>query len=423
MALDPLETLQHLIRTPSVNPMGRPLSDPTHGESRVTELLQKLCEQHDWPWLRQRVHAGRENLVALVRGEPALKDGGELMLWDVHQDTVPVDGMTVAPFGGEVRDGRVYGRGACDVKGAMAAMLAALSRVSEPSAETSPGPSLQGRGKSERPTIVIAFTANEECGFTGARVLCDLWKPGRQPSVEITGGTISPAELFPRRPDAAIVAEPTQFQVVVAHQGVVRWRCHTIGRAAHTSRPDEGINAIYGMAQVVRAVEQYHANLTKSGREHPLCGRPSVCVSTIHGGVGVNTVPERATIEIDRRLGPEDRPAEAYQELIEFISANVDVGRCQVEYDPPFMDSSGLSDKHNRRLAERVATLVGAAGRKSDLVGVPFGTDAAALSAAGVPTIVFGPGSIAQAHTADEFIDIGELQFGAEIFYRMICGN
>ena len=126
MALDPVETLQQLIQTPSVNPMGRPLTEPTHGEGRMTDLLQAHCEQLGWPWLRQRVHADRENLVAMVPGNPLPEEGGELLLWDVHQDTVPVDGMTVDPFGGEVRDGRVYGRGACDVKGSMAAMLAGV---------------------------------------------------------------------------------------------------------------------------------------------------------------------------------------------------------------------------------------------------------------------------------------------------------
>jgi acetylornithine deacetylase len=408
MTLDPVETLQQLIRTPSVNPMGRPLTEPTHGESRVTDLLQSICEQQGWAWLRQRVHTARENIVAVVAGDPAVESGGELLLWDVHQDTVPIEGMTVAPFGGDVRDGRVYGRGSCDVKGSMAAMIAALSRMD---------------GSTRRPTIVIAFTANEECGFTGARALCDLWNPERRELADITGATITPAQLFPRRPDAAIVAEPTQFNVVVAHHGVVRWRCHTLGRAAHTSRPDQGVNAIYAMAGVVRAIEHYHVKLRETARVHPLCGRPSVCVSTIHGGVGVNTVPERATIEIDRRLGPNDQPAEAYQQLIDHITATAELGGCRIEHDAPFMDSGGLSDQHNRPLAEKVAKLVRAAGRKSELVGVPFGTDAAAISAAGVPTIVFGPGSIAQAHTADEFIEIDQLEFGAELFHRIAIGE
>lgn len=288
MPLDPVETLQKLIQTPSVNPMGRDVSGPIYGESRMTALLGQICEGQGWPYSHQRVDEGRFNLLTFVEGSPAPLDGGELILWDVHQDTVPVDGMTVEPFGGEVRDGRVYGRGACDVKGSMAAMLAALSR-------------LKGNTAARKPTIVLACTVNEECGFTGARALCGLWEA--KPQAAGDGAGLS--RVLSRRPDVAIVAEPTQFDVVVAHQGAVRWRCHTIGRAAHTSRPDQGVNAIYAMAQVIQAIEHYHAHVGKTAPEHPLCGRPSVCVSTIHGGVGINTVPERATIEIDRRLGPE----------------------------------------------------------------------------------------------------------------------
>ncbi len=418
MSLEPVETLQRLIQTPSVNPMGGPLSSPDFGESRLTDLLQSLCEQHGWPWLRQRVHPGRENLVACVYGSPQPSEGGELLLWDVHQDTVPVGGMSIDPFGGEVRDGCVYGRGASDVKGSMAAMVAALSCAGEHSSS----PSERGSGSQIRPTIVIAFTVNEECGFTGACALCDLWSPERQASAEIAGGTISPTQLFPHPPDAAIVAEPTQLNVVVAHQGVVRWRCHTVGRAAHTSRPDLGVNAIYAMAQVVQAIERYHANLSKTAFEHPLCGRPSVCVSTIHGGVGVNTVPDRVTIEIDRRLGPEERPDAAYEDVIHYVQSTANTGACRVEHDSPFMKGTGLSDRYNRPVAEKMAMLAHSMGRASEIVGVPFGTDAAAISTADVPTIVFGPGLIAQAHTADEFIAIKELELGAEIFYRIACG-
>jgi acetylornithine deacetylase len=253
--------------------------------------------------------------------------------------------------------------------------------------------------------------------------LCDLWDSERRAGVKITGGTTTPERLFPRPPDAAIVAEPTEFHVVVAHHGVVRWRCHTHGRAAHTSRPDQGINAIYAMAEVIRSIEGYHKWLRETAPEHPLCGRPSACVSTIHGGVGVNTVPERATIEIDRRCSPQYLPADGYRQLVEHIAANADVGDCRIEHDPPFMDSNGLSDKNNRELAERVATLARAMGREGKLVGVPYGTDAAAISAVGVPTIVFGPGAIAQAHTADEFIEIKELELGADVFYRIACGE
>jgi acetylornithine deacetylase len=316
--------------------------------------------------------------------------------------------MTVDPFGGELRDGRVYGRGACDVKGSMAAMLAAISRAASKATQ-----------RRNSPTIAIAFTVNEECGFTGVQACCDLLPRSSKQDAEIVGGTISPAEMFPRLPDAAIVAEPTEFNVVVAHQGVVRWRCHTIGRAAHTSRPDAGINAIYGMAKIVQTIERYHAALREAGPSHPLCGRPSACVSTIRGGVAVNTVPERATIEIDRRLGPDEQAETAYGDLVRLVAETVVAGGCRVEHDPPFMQSRGLSDRQNHGLGKSLASLVRKHGCTSELVGVPYATDAAAIATTGIPTIVFGPGSIAQAHTADEFIEVEALQLATVIFHQI----
>jgi len=403
--LDPVETLQRLIQTPSVNPMGRDVSEAPFGEMRLTLLLADICRRQGWPYWRQSVHPGRDNLVALIGGCPPAGDGGKLLLWDAHQDTVSGDGMTVDPFAGTLRDGRVYGRGACDVKGSMAAMIAALSRLPECASQ-------------QRPTIVLACTANEECGFTGAKALTRAWDTS---SAAMRGEDRESDRFFPRPPDAAVVAEPTQFNVVIAHQGQVRWRCHTRGRAAHTSRPDAGVNAIYAMAQVVQAIERYHTSELASAAEHPLCGRPSVCVSIIRGGVGINTVPDRATIEIDRRIGPNDSPTAAYDELVRYIAEHADLGRCQIEHDPPFMQSLGLSDEHNSALAERLAKVVRNHGQPCELIGVPYGTDAAAHSAAGVPTIVFGPGSIDQAHTADEFIAVDELEFATEIFYRIAC--
>jgi acetylornithine deacetylase len=290
----------------------------------------------------------------------------------------------------------------------MAAMIAALSRLEVNKPSTS------------RPTIVLAFPVNEECGFTGAQALCDLWRPDRQADAHVTSGTISAAELFPRPPDLAIVAEPTDLHVVVAHQGMVRWRCHATGRAAHSSRPDEGVNAIYAMSRVAEAVEEFQKQLA-AGPEHPLCGRPAVCVTTIEGGVGINTVPDRATIGIDRRIGPGENPGAAFADLVRYIAQHASLGIARLDHDPPFMKSSGLGEAHNGPLAERLVRLVCESGRKSELVGAPFGTDAAAIGASGVPTVVFGPGSVRQAHTADEFIAVDELELGAEIFHRIAC--
>ncbi len=269
---------------------------------------------------------------------------------------------------------------------------------------------------------MIAFPVNEECGFTGASALCDLWHADRQSAARVTSGTISAAEMFPRPPDLAIVAEPTDLNVVVAHQGMVRWRCHVTGRAAHSSRPAEGVNAIYAMGRVAAAIEAYQQRLA-DGPAHPLCGRPAVCVTTIEGGVGINTVPDRATISIDRRIGPGEQPEAAYADVVRYVAEHAELGSARVEHDPPFMTSSGLAGADNGPLAEQIARLVRDTGRESRIVGAPYGTDAAAFAVVGVPAVVFGPGCVAQAHTADEFIEVSELELGTELYYRLASGG
>ncbi|OHB82106.1 MAG: hypothetical protein A2W31_02630 [Planctomycetes bacterium RBG_16_64_10] len=393
--LDPVETLRALIAIPSVNPMGRQIEGPQLYESRLTDYLQARFEQTGLAWQRQPVAPGRDNILARLDGAPATHAGGELLLWEVHQDTVPVDGMTIDPFRPELRDGRIYGRGACDVKGGMAAMLCALDRL----ARARPVP---------RPTIVLACTVNEEFGFSGASALGDLWSPAAN-------------SILPRRPDAAIVAEPTGLDVVVAHMGCVRWRCHALGHAAHSCQPERGTNAIYRMGHVVCALEAYQRCVIPSLPAHPRCGSPSVSVGTIIGGTSVNTVPDRATIEIDRRLTPDEDPDQAYQALQAYL-ANRAVGEGQLQHDPP-LTARGLSDRHNGALASRLLAVARRQYPPCRPVGVRFGTDAAVLADAGLPTVVFGPGSIDEAHTADEWLDLDQLHTATNIYYELACGN
>jgi acetylornithine deacetylase/succinyl-diaminopimelate desuccinylase-like protein len=388
--LDVVKTVCELVAIPSVNPMGSGRAGPEFFEYRVTDYLQGLFERLGWPWLRQTVEPKRENIVARIDGERPPERGGPLILFEAHQDTVPVDGMTIEPWRRQVRDGRVYGRGACDIKGAMGAMLAALSRLAD---ERPAG----------RPTIVMACTVNEEHGYTGALALEKLWQ--------------EPGGLIARRPDAAIVAEPTQLDVVVAHKGTVRWRCHTTGRAAHSSRPDLGDNAIFKMSRVLPALERYQREVAPQIGEHPLCGRPSLSVGTIHGGLSVNTVPDRCTIEIDRRLLPGEDPLHAYDAVVRYLAGDPAIS-FPLEHEPPFMRARGLSDGNNRPLAQKfLAAIESCIGRRKQ-IGVPYGTDAATYQACGIPSVVFGPGSIDQAHTADEWVAVEQLEAAAEAYFQ-----
>lgn len=390
MPLDLVQTLAELIAIPSVNPMGRAETESPYLESRVTDYLERHFTQLRLPYLRQAVHPGRENILARMEGRGAAAD--RLVLLDVHQDTVPVEGMTIPPFTPHIERGRMYGRGSCDVKGGMTAMIGALVELME-----SPAESL--------PTIVLACTVNEESGFTGAKEVSRLWQ-------DLAGG----APFVGRRPDLAIVAEPTDLHVVVAHKGSVRWRCHTLGRAAHSSAPHQGQNAIFAMAHVLAVLEGLQAEIGRLG-EHPLCGRPTLSVGAIAGGISVNTVPDHAVIEIDRRLMPSESPDEAYHSLVEQINAGAGLGE-RVRHDPPMMRSRGLTDGANLPLAESLAQSARAVAGRSELVGVPYGTNAAIYAAADVPTVVFGPGSIAQAHTEDEWIELDQIGLASTIYAR-----
>jgi acetylornithine deacetylase len=388
--MDLTATLSELISIPSVNPMGRPVEGPEYFEYRVTDYLQSLFTRLGLPWQRQPIEPKRENILVRVEGDPPPASGGRLLLFEAHQDTVPVDGMTIDPFLPAVREGRIYGRGACDIKGGMTAMLGAVARLAK---EKPAG----------RPTVVMACTVNEEHGYTGASSLPKLWKSGAD-------------SIVPRRPDAAVVAEPTNLNVVVAHKGAVRWRCRTTGRACHSSQPHLGDNAFYKMARVLLALEAYQKEFIPTLNKHPLCGPASLSVGTIAGGISVNTVPDECVIEIDRRILPGEDSRTAYRQVTDWVRSYRGID-FEVLHDEPFMAGSALPDDKNAALADELAAAAGGVA-KCGKIGVPFGTDAATISLAGVPSVVFGPGSIDQAHTCDEWLDLGELEQASEVLYR-----
>jgi acetylornithine deacetylase len=404
MPLDLVQTLSDLIALPSVNPMGRPLSGPEFFEYRVTDYLEQLFRRLELPYVRQIVEPKRDNIVARVDGDVPPSEGGQVLLFEAHQDTVPVDGMTIEPWTPVVRDGRIYGRGSCDIKGGMCAMLGAVARLAEERGKSSRGGS--------RPTVIMACTVNEEHGYTGALALPKLWeKPG-------TGA----GSIVARKPDMAVVAEPTMLNVVVAHKGAVRWRCVARGRACHSSQPQLGDNALYKMGRLLQAFEAYQREVVPTLPTHRLCGPASLSVGTIRGGLSVNTVPDECTIEIDRRVLPGEDSKAVYRGVIEFVARQPGVDFEPV-HEPPFMDSRPLPDDKNGPVAERLLAAARQVTGRGESIGVPFGTDASTISLAGVPSVVFGPGSIDQAHTADEWLDVEQLRLASEVLYRFARGT
>ena len=378
--------------------MGREVAGPEYLEARVTDYLVQRFTAAGLPWARQPVAPGRDNVVA--RLEATLPDA-PVVLWDAHQDTVPADGMTIDPFAPLVRDGRLYGRGACDVKGGMAAMLAALAR-------------LQASAAPRTKTVVFAATVNEEFGFSGAKALARLWTT---PLAETPPTDAAARDLVGGRPAAAIVAEPTDLDLVTQHKGAVRWRIRIHGRACHSAFPEQGENAIYHSGRAILAIEELARELLRRRPDQP-CGSPTLSLGTIRGGAGVNLVPDLVVLEIDRRIVPGEAPREARDEVIRRIAAATPGAR--IEHDEPFVESGGLPEAESEIVAELVATAA-ALGVEASRTAARYGTNASIFAAAGVPSVVFGPGSIAQAHTADEWIDLDEVDTAATILAALIA--
>ena len=381
-----VDLLSDLIAIPSVNPMGRDLDGPEFFETRIVKRLMEFFAGLQVPHEEIVVVPGRSsNVLARVDSPGAT----QTILMDAHIDTVPVDGMTIDPYGGEVRDGRVWGRGACDDKGPLAAMLWAFKRLARERPEG-------------MPNVIMSCTCDEEATTLGINDLVKSWSDGR-------------SKIVTARPDGAIIAEPTELDVVVAHRGAVRFKIRTAGRACHSSDPTLGLNAIYRMARVVTALEDYAPILSASREPHPLVGPPTLSVGMIYGGASVNVVPDDCAIEIDRRLTPGDDAAEAVTDIRKFLEERLDF---EFEFEPPWLSSPTLGDDDNGHLVESMLSHIEAVAGPHQKLGVPYGTHASRTCTAGVPSIVFGPGSIDQAHTKDEWIDIDQLEKAAEIYFR-----
>ncbi|NLS95204.1 MAG: M20 family metallopeptidase [Planctomycetaceae bacterium] len=385
--------LKELVAIPSQNPMGR--SDPGDGfgEAALTDHLETTFERLGCAHYRQPVHPDRANIFARLDGDRRGDRHGPVVLFEAHQDTVPVDGMTIDPWDPREEDGRIYGRGSCDVKGGMAAMLAVLER-------------LRDRRPPHCPTVVMACSINEEHGFSGVEAMRPLL-------------ACHETDFVPAVPTLAVVAEPTGLQVVVAHKGAVRWCLHTRGHAAHSSMPEKGSNAIYRMAQVVDALNVYQRESLPTLGSHPLCGPATLSVGVIRGGLSVNTVPDSCTIEIDRRLMPNETPEQAQQHLLTYLEQTVGVD--MLELETPFMTADPLSDAANGPLAQRLGESIRSIVGSWQAIGVPYATDAPYIARLGIPTVVFGPGSLEQAHTKDEWISVEQLESTADVLYDFIC--
>ena len=367
-----LQTLASLIRINSVNPA----YDGGPGEREVATWIRNFFTQRGVETWEQEVFPGRSNVIARLPG----RNAGQRVILEAHMDTVSTLGMTIPPFEPRIEKGKMFGRGSCDTKAGLAAMMHAMA-------------SLHEEGLQPPCEVWLAAVVDEEYSYRGVVKLCE----------GLTG-------------QAALVAEPTGMRAVIASKGVVRWRIVVRGRAAHSSKPHLGVNAINHMARVILALEEDHRRLAQ--HEHPLLGPATLNVGRIQGGVQVNFVPDHCAIEIDRRLLPGETVEGVlahYQTILHQLMASDP--SMQILMESPMLTDRPLETAATAPPAQLASLLLSEMGLDGALCGVPFGSDASKLSNQGIPSLVIGPGNIDQAHASVEYVEVAEVE-KACAFYR-----
>jgi acetylornithine deacetylase len=371
-----------LVATDSRNP---DLVPGAPGEGAVAKVLADVMRSWGFQVELQEALPGRPNVIARAGNKGR---GDKTLLFNGHIDVVAVDGMTHSPFSAEVRDGKLFGRGASDMKAGVAAMCAAAHRA-------------LSRGLSGE--LIVTAVVDEEFKSAGTRAV-------------VEAGI---------RADAAIVTEPTRLAIMPAHRGFtwVTVTCH--GRAAHGSRYDLGVDAILHAAHIMTAIDEFQQKeLTL--RTHPLLGHASLHAGTIAGGLGWSTYPEMCRLDIERRTLPGETGEQVAREIsavcdsvrrrLPGLNVTVDHVFSQLPSDVP-VDApicSALADALRQR------------GEAVDVAGMSAWTDAALLNAAGIPAICFGPGDMTLAHANTEWAELAEVERACEVLTHLAlswCGS
>jgi acetylornithine deacetylase/succinyl-diaminopimelate desuccinylase-like protein len=398
--------LAKLIALPSVNPAFVSQSETSarqarlskFGEKNVADFLASVAAKARLEVEFQNVLPRRSNLIVRLLPRNKIR---QTVLLAPHLDTVDADDSQFIP---RRKNGRLHGRGACDTKGSVAAMFIALCELAN------------AKSRPIETEIVFAGLVDEEHAQAGSRAFV------RSACVSRASAGVSPTELSQRdaatsRRDAcapilAIVGEPTRLRVVTAHKGSLWFRLETRGRAAHGATPQLGQNAVHKMARIVDALEMdYAARLRK--RKHPLLGTATVSVGTISGGAQPNIVPDHCAITIDRRTLPGETEAGVCREIAAFLNSKHLSAKISSTKLAPALP---LETNPKLPLVRQFLRSVG----QSKPGGVVFFCDAAVLSRGGIPSVVFGPGDIAQAHTADEWISLTELERGKNLLLNFL---
>lgn len=365
------EWLSQLIKVPSVTPAQAGPRSGEAGESKLAHAIAATFRKLGADVAIEEVLPNRPNVYGLWPG-----NSEEFVAVDVHIDTVGVEQMTDEPFSGEIRDGKVWGRGAVDTKATLGVILALIEQM-------------QTTAQTPRANLLIGATVDEEFGATGAPAFAQWIAEQEIPVTQM------------------IVAEPTRCVPITGHRGVARFELAFIGESAHSSQPDLGRNAIVAAAKTVLAYAEEHQRLQSITPAN--LGTASLTSTIINGGTGSNVVPNHATLFIDRRVVDGEDPVQVIDELYTLAQQSaqlpVEITR-QLELHAFYQPSD----------TEWVRQITEWSGNAP--LHAPYGTNAWAYRGLPCETVVIGPGSIAQAHGATEWVEISELEKLAHIYAK-----
>jgi acetylornithine deacetylase len=379
---DALELTRALVSVDSRNPS---LAPDSRGEREVALLLGDTLAEWGFTVDLFEATPGRPNVIARIGGG----HGGRSLMLNGHLDTVGVEGMTHAPWAPDVRDGDLYGRGSADMKGGVAAMCAAAARAAS---------SADGLGGE----VIIAAVVDEEYASDGTRALVEA------------GVTAH----------AAVVTEPTRLAICPAHRGFAWLDVLVHGRAAHGSRYDIGIDAVSLAGLLLAELDTFNREVLAS-RSHTLVGHASLHAGVIRGGTGISTYPDRCELSLERRTLPGERGADFAREVQEACArVRAREPRFRADVTPGLTrEPNDVSPEHAIVLA--LAAACGARGEPANVEGLSCWTDAALLSAAGIPAVCYGPGDIAVAHAATEYVPVNEIARATDVLESLVtawCG-
>ena len=371
-----VETLGQLVSIESVNPS---LDADGKGENDICLFLERLLEDMGIETEILRFGDNRGSVVGVIRGS----GGGKSLMLNGHIDTVSIANMTIDPLKPTIQDGKLYGRGSEDMKGGVAAIIAAARGLLTSNAQ------LKG-------DVILALVGDEEYKSKGTETVLEKYHT-----------------------DAAIVTEPTALTIALAHKGFVWSEIEVFGKAAHGSRPEEGVDAIMKGGKILAELDRFQEETLKQ-RQHPLVGHPSVHASMINGGREISTYPEYCKIELERRTIPGEDELALHKELTTIIDtlAAADPqlnAKTRVLFSRPPMETSKDEDMVN--ILQR--SFKDMTGSEPNLGGASFWTDAALIAAKGIPTVNFGPKG-SGLHGASEYVEIESVKQNAAVILDFI---